>query len=224
MEILRELKKLALFKGCPDQDLTRMTNCFKAEITSYGKGEVIINQSSDAGRVYLILKGEANVEHEDMFGNIAIILNLKAGDFFGLEEAYADKSTYKDALVSAEKSVVASFDRAKIISPCSNNCPCHQLLAKDMMKMSSARSLALTDKIKHLSQRGIKDKVLSYLETQSRIASSSYFEIPFNKTELASYLAVERSALSTVLGKLKKEGVIDFDKKRYHLKIKNQEE
>ena len=93
-----------------------------------------------------------------------------------------------------------------------------------MMKMISARSLALTDKIKHLSQRGIKDKVLSYLETQSRIAGSSYFEIPFNKTELANYLAVERSALSTVLGKLKKEGVIDFDKKRYHIKAKNQEE
>lgn len=76
----------------------------------------------------------------------------------------------------------------------------------------------LVDKIKHLSQRGIKEKVLSYLHSQSNIAGSTYFDIPFNKTELANYLSVERSALSTILWKLKKEGIIDFEKKRYHIK------
>ena len=76
----------------------------------------------------------------------------------------------------------------------------------------------LIDKIKHLSQKGIKEKVLSYLQSQSKLAQSPYFDIPFNKTELANYLSVERSALSTVLGKLKKDGIIDFEKKRYHIK------
>lgn len=221
MEIFRELKKVPAFAGVSDKELQAMSNCFKAEICFFDKGQEIIRQGDPLDKVILISKGEANAQNEDMFGNISIILNLKAGDFFGIEEAYAEQDCFKDTLVATEPVTVVLFDKTKIISPCANNCLCHQILSKRMIKTVSSRALALTDKIKHLSQRGIRDKVLSYLQTQSLLAGSRYFDIPFNKTELASYLAVERSALSSVLGKLKQEGVIDFEKKRYHLKGKN---
>ena len=48
-------------------------------------------------------------------------------------------------------------------------------------------------------------------------SKSDYFEIPFNVTELANYLSVDRSALSNELGKMKKEKIIDYDKRQYRL-------
>ena len=51
----------------------------------------------------------------------------------------------------------------------------------------------------------------------SEKAGSEYFEIPFNKTELANYLSVDRSAMSTELSKMKEDGLVDYDKKRYRL-------
>ncbi len=218
MEIFKVLRKSDLFSQIDDQTIAKMINCFDAKGVVFEKGQQIVGQGQEIKDIILLAKGEANAQNEDLFGNISIILNISSGDFFGVEEAYAEEPCYKDSLVATEQSLVVFFNKDKLISPCANNCLCHQILTKRLVKILSSRSLALTDKIKHLSQRGIKDKVLSYLQTQSRHANSRYFDIPFNKTELANYLAVERSALSSVLSKLKKEGIIDFEKKRFFLK------
>ena len=45
------------------------------------------------------------------------------------------------------------------------------------------------------------------------------FDIPFSLQQLADYLAVERSGLSLELGKLKKEGLLDFHKNHFILKV-----
>ena len=76
------------------------------------------------------------------------------------------------------------------------------------------------EKLKLLSKKNIREKVLAYLHNQSIKAGSSYFDLPYNKTELANYLSVDRSALSTTLSKLREEGLIDFDKKHYHINNK----
>ena len=39
----------------------------------------------------------------------------------------------------------------------------------------------------------------------------------FNRQQLADYLAVDRSAMSTALGKLRDEGVLTFQKNHFHL-------
>ena len=46
---------------------------------------------------------------------------------------------------------------------------------------------------------------------------SDTFCIPFNRQEFADYLAADRSALSAVLGKLRQEGVLEFQKNRFTL-------
>ena len=46
---------------------------------------------------------------------------------------------------------------------------------------------------------------------------SYYFEIPFSKTELANYLSVDRSAMSTELKRMKEENIIDFEKNEFRL-------
>ncbi|MCI9040456.1 Crp/Fnr family transcriptional regulator [Dubosiella newyorkensis] len=72
----------------------------------------------------------------------------------------------------------------------------------------------------HLKKRSEK-KVLSYLSAQKK---EGWFTIPFNREQMASYLNVERSALSKELGKMKKEGLINFHRNRFCLlkkKIQN---
>ena len=91
MEILKELKKIALFKGFEDKELLSMMNCFSVELKEYEKNQTIIEQGQKVEKVVLLLRGEANVENIDIFDNQSIILNLKNGDFFGLEETYTDK-------------------------------------------------------------------------------------------------------------------------------------
>ncbi|MBQ8761700.1 MAG: winged helix-turn-helix domain-containing protein, partial [Clostridia bacterium] len=70
----------------------------------------------------------------------------------------------------------------------------------------------------HITKPSKKEKVLSYLQYISKQQNSKYFDIPFNRQELADYLSVDRSALSFELSKLKKQGILDFTKNHFMLK------
>ena len=69
-----------------------------------------------------------------------------------------------------------------------------------------------------MSQKTTRDKLLSYLSAESLKAKSPSFTIPFNRQQLADYLSVDRSAMSSELGKLKKEGILDYNKNTFLLK------
>lgn len=73
-------------------------------------------------------------------------------------------------------------------------------------------------KIHHLTRRTTQEKILSYLNSQALKNNSLTFEIPFNRQQLADYLAVERSALSSELSKLQKNGIIAYKKNTFQLK------
>ena len=43
------------------------------------------------------------------------------------------------------------------------------------------------------------------------------FTIPFNRQQLADYLSVDRSAMSSALSKMREEGILDFSKNQFTL-------
>ena len=151
-------------------------------------------------------------------------MKLKSGDVYAIEGAFAGESSYSYDLVATEKTSVAILNKHRLCKICDNRCKRHILLLEKLMNMMAERNFSLLEKISYMSKKTIREKVLNYLYNQSSQNNSSYFDIPFNKTELANFLSVDRSALSSELNKLKKEKVIDFEKKRYHIlkdKLKN---
>ena len=79
------------------------------------------------------------------------------------------------------------------------------------------KNLNFTRKIEHIKKKTIREKLLSYLSGESMKNNSLTFEIPFNRQQLADYLSVDRSALSTEIGKLQKEGIIKCRKNKFTL-------
>jgi CRP-like cAMP-binding protein len=73
----------------------------------------------------------------------------------------------------------------------------------------AGKNLAMNQKIRYMSQKTTKDKLIAYLLDQAKQNNSSEFVIPFDRQALANYLGVERSAMSAEISKLKKNGQID---------------
>ena len=80
------------------------------------------------------------------------------------------------------------------------------------------KNLMLNQKIEFISKRSTREKLMAYLTAQAKAADSHTFSIPYNRQELADYLGVERSAMSAELGKLKKEGILDFHKNHFQIR------
>ena len=75
----------------------------------------------------------------------------------------------------------------------------------------------MSKKLQHISQRSTREKLLAYLADEAKKTGGKEFTIPFNRQELADYLCVDRSAMSTELWKLKREGIIGFQKNKFRL-------
>ena len=80
------------------------------------------------------------------------------------------------------------------------------------------RQLLRAHALRGHQQRRDVYKRQAYLTSQAKESESRIFSIPYNRQELADYLGVERSAMSAELGKLKKEGILDFHKNQFHIR------
>ena len=58
---------------------------------------------------------------------------------------------------------------------------------------------------------------MAYLELQAESTGSRSFSIPFDRNKLADYLCTDRSAMSRELGKMRDEGILEFEKNRFTL-------
>ena len=72
-------------------------------------------------------------------------------------------------------------------------------------------------KLRFMSKRTTKEKLIAYLSEEAKKQQNSSFSIPFNRQQLADYLAVDRSAMSNELCKMRNEGMIEFEKNRFKL-------
>ena len=91
-------------------------------------------------------------------------------------------------------------------------------LIHNMTMISARKNLLLSRRILHTSSKKIRDRLLSYLSYQAGLQKSCYVDIPLNRQQLADYLSLDRSALSKELGKMKKEGLLDYHKNSFVLK------
>ena len=96
-----------------------------------------------------------------------------------------------------------------MLSGCSNACAFHSILIRNLLQGISQKNLALTRKIRCMSRKTTREKLMEYLLEQAKQCGSAEFAIPFDRQALADYLGVERSAMSAEIGKLKKEGLLD---------------
>ena len=76
---------------------------------------------------------------------------------------------------------------------------------------------AKIERIEILTKKTIRSKLLEYFNLQSKKNGSKYIYLPFNFSGLATYLAVDRSAMTRELSYLKEEGFIAVKEKKITL-------
>jgi len=65
----------------------------------------------------------------------------------------------------------------------------------------------------------LREKIMMFLENQTKKQKSKKITLSLNRERLAAYLNTDRSALCRELSRMKKDGIIDFDKKEFVLLV-----
>ena len=204
-----------LFKDITETDLEKILNCFSAHKKSFDKDEYIFHSGNSINEIGIIIKGGVNIIKEDFWGNRAIISKIIENDIFGETFSLSSENKINVSVVAFEHTEVLFLNCNKIILNCDNNCKFHRQIIKNILKIICEKNIMLTKKIEHIMKKTTKEKILSFLSEEAIRNKNNKFSIKFNRQELADYLSVDRSALSNELSKLKKEGIIEFNKNKF---------
>lgn len=212
-----------LFQGFTEDEVHSVLSCLKASAKKYEKGSYILHAGETTDSMGIILEGAVQVINEDYWGERQILGIFTEGQLFGESYACMGDVPLMVSAVAAEDCCVMMLKAHGMLTACTSSCGFHHRMIENLVMILAGKNLALTRKIDHISRKTIRGKVLAYLSYEAGRQKGSSVEVPFNRQQLAEYLAVDRSALSAELSRMQKEGIITF-KKNYFVLHRETEE
>lgn len=198
-----------LFRGLEPEDLPGLLQRLRPRSRQVMRGQTILRAGDLTEELGVVLSGTLHIVRDDLWGNRVILSQLEPGDLFA--EVYALLSEPLQVTVEAREDSRLLFLSARRLL---EDAP--QLGAR-LQLVLARKNLALNRKLGYLTLPTTREKALAYLSDEGRRQGRTAFSIPFDRQELADYLSVDRSALSAVLGALRREGLISFRKNQFIL-------
>lgn len=196
-----------------------MLSCLETREERFPKDTFLLRTGDTAESIGLVLSGSVLVVQEDIWGNRNILSKAGPGQTFAAAYACAPGSLL-NVSVLAETPVTAMFLNVKrVLNVCPSACEHHSRIIRNLLGELAEKNLRFGEKLTHMGQRTTRAKLMSYFSAEAQRLGTYEFDIPFSRQQLADYLAVERSGLSLELSKMRSEGLLDFHKSHFILKV-----
>lgn len=211
------ISKTALFQGCSEEDILNMSKHLDFRTNKYRKEHVIFGTGSVVTDIGLVLSGSVRIEHTDLWGNKVILGITPAGGVFAESYACIPNEPLMVDAVANEDCEILFINVPRLFIPCSA-CVSQNKLIQNLVMISAEKNLQLSRRSLHTSPKTIRGRLSSYFSQQVSAQRSNKIVIPFDRQQLADYLNLDRSALSKELGKMRKDGLIEYHKNTFVIK------
>lgn len=211
-DLVEILSVSKLFKGVEKSDINlfveELNNCKKI----YPKKSILFSEGDIVENLFFLISGELEIVKYSYSGQKSIVANLKSGDYFAEAIAFSKSKTSPVTVEALSKCEVFFISKDELFKNSIED-EWRKRVLLNLLEISFEKSFTLNKKIEVLSQRTIKDKLLTYLEFERRIAKSNIIKLKHTKQALANYLEVDRTALFRVMKQLEEDGLITVNNK-----------
>lgn len=207
------LLRTPLFRGIPQEALPALLEGLGARKRRCGRGEVVLRRGERADRLGLVLSGTLHIVKEDFWGSRTIVGLARSGEVFAEAYACLGGEPLEVAVLAAADAEVLFLNSVQALSCAAGAAE----FTRNLLTILAGRNLTLTRKIGHMAAAPPGTSCSVICPPRPCRAGGPEFDIPLDRQQLADYLAVDRSAMSTALGKLRDEGVLTFQKNHFHL-------
>ena len=202
-----------LFSGMDAQRLPEVLSALRARQAQFAVNETVLAIGQPVDMMGYVLSGAISISFINAEGIEVILRIARAGESFLSEMAYLQEKKNSLLLRAEEPSEVLFLD----ISPVrrGEDLPCGRQLVVNLTEGFVRTSQKLYEKARLYSQKRIRSRVVLYLMSQPR--QDNVVTLPMNRTELAAYLGVDRTALARELSRMQSDGIIALDRQRVTL-------
>lgn len=208
------LKQTFLFDNCTDTDVYHIVECLCGYVKKYQKNQIIYNLYDNIEYAGVVLSGEINAVMVNSNDNELVIRKFTDGGLFCADYACIPDEKSDVQIVTKKDSLVLFLKTSNLFLDSAIRCEHASKATANLLKESVRNNIFQTRKVQILSQKHIRERLMLYFNglRDNSTDKNKHIHIPFNRQELADYLGVERSALSREMGRMKDEGIIDYNK------------
>ena len=216
MDWTTQLQHTELFAGFPEMVLrTEVISC--GTLQEYQKGQFLIEPQQKIDRFGVILTGRVHIMHLFPDGNWSLMTVLQDREILGADLICTRSQRAPYHAVAAAPTRVLYFPAELLTKPGLLQEHCRLDAISRLLTLISHENMKKEYRLAILSQKGLRERIMTYLTMQAARRQTNTFSIPFSREELASFLCVNRSALSHELSRMEQEGLITFRKNVFSL-------
>ncbi len=212
-DILNLLKNNFLFKGIDSENLKKIYEETKYHINKYDKGEIIAHEEEECSTIGLILEGTIELQRIYPSGKYIVLNKLTLGDVFGEAIIFSKQENYPATVIALNQCSILYIDKVDMLELFSRE----KRILENFLELLSNKVLMLNSKIKNISFKNIKHRVINYILETMKLQKNSVIKLKESKESIAAALGIPRPSLSRELINLRDMGYIDFD--RSNIKI-----
>ncbi len=202
------------FDNINKQEKQNLLKDLEANSITFEKNELVLKKVKNNNFIGIIIYGLIQIIKTDYNGNRIIIEELEENEIFGSKISSLNNAEY--SIITKEDTKIIIFDYYQILNKNSKSKYYNQFI-KNLLEIIVNSINEKNNRIEILTKKTIRNKLLEYFRIVSSKNNSKHIYLPFTFTDLADFLAIDRSAMSRELKYLKEEGFIEIKNKRITL-------
>ena len=210
------LKNHPLFQGLSESDINQLHHAACMRSQAFEKNQTVFHAGDRICEIGIVQTGTVYIEMIDLWGNKSILSSISPGQIFAETYALCCEPLQVDVIAAAPSEILfLNLDLLTRSFPAERSC--RDAIMQNLLAICVQKNLILSNRIFCTTPKTVRGRLLVYLSSESAKAGATSFTIPFDRQGLADYLNLDRSALSKELGRMKKEGILDFHKNQFSL-------
>ena len=213
-----KLHDTKLFTGLKSAEIDNILQIAKPVDRKFQKGDILWSEGDIVDGIGLLEEGTLLCQRYHADGKVQLIRLFTENDILNVEAGVSHRQTSPVYVVAATSGSYFWFSNVSLlkhplISPAVIN-----VLQTNLLAYLADDTIRFMNKSDILSRRTVRGRVIMYLNVL-REKHGDEVDIGMSQEEFAQYLCVDRSSLSEELNKMRRDGMIDFNKKTFKIKF-----
>lgn len=188
-----------------------------ATVQHYARNDFVFRAGAPGDNVYFLRSGKVKIHQLSPLGREVILWFCFAGEIFGLAEVAGGGGRVVNAQ-ACEVSEVLAVPQEKFRDYLERN----PRLAMLSMQVLSSRLRVLGEMFVNLVADDVSTRIAKLILRLSarygtRVGKEVFLNMPLTHQEIADMVGTSRQTVTTVLGTLKRQGVLSIDNRRIHI-------
>lgn len=195
-----------LFYNITPRNKEKLLGMLEASNLSFKKSEKVLPNIKPNNIIGFVEQGLLELIKVDYNGNENVIEQLPEGSVFGSIMSFTYKDEYE--IIATCDTKITIIDLNSIYNYDITSLSVYNQFLKNLVLFMEEKIAKSNERIEILTNKTIRNKLLTYFNILSKKKKSNIFNLPFSYTILADYLAVDRTSMYRELKSLKEEKLI----------------